>query len=47
MDGKAVDSVPRLLTRLDDHRVGDSVQLSVLRDGRRRDLTVVLQGGGQ
>jgi len=47
MDGKAVDSVPRLLTRLDDHRVGDRVQLRVLRDGRPMDLTVVLQGGGQ
>jgi S1-C subfamily serine protease len=43
VDGQAVDSVPRLTSRLDDHEVGDTVTLTVLRDGARRDVRVRLQ----
>ncbi len=47
MDGAAVDGVARLLSRLDDHDVGDMVRLTVLRDGQRTDVTVTLQAGSQ
>jgi S1-C subfamily serine protease len=47
IDGTAVDSVARLLSRLDDHDVGDMVRLTVLRDGKRTDVTVALQAGSQ
>jgi S1-C subfamily serine protease len=41
--GQAVDSVRRLTNRLDDHEVGDTVTLIVLRDDARRDVRVRLQ----
>jgi len=43
VDGQPVDSVPRLTSRLDDHEVGDTVILTVLRDDARRDVRVRLQ----
>ena len=43
VDGQSVDSVPRLTSRLDDHEVGDTVTLTVLRDDARRDVRVRLQ----
>ena len=33
--------------RLDDHRVGDAVRLSILRDGRTLDVNVTLGAGTQ
>ncbi len=45
VDGTEVDSVARLLGRLDEHRVGDVVRLTVLRDGQRTDVNVTLQAG--
>ncbi len=47
VDGAAVDSVAALLSRLDDHQVGDTVRLTVLRDGRRSEVSVRLQAGGE
>ena len=47
VDGEEVDSVQRLLGRLDEHQVGDAVRLTVLRNGNRRDVTVKLQAGTQ
>ena len=47
LDGTAVDSVPRLLGRLDERRVGDVVRLSVLRDGQQIEVNVKLQAGSQ
>jgi S1-C subfamily serine protease len=35
--------VARLTGRLDDHDVGDTVRLTVLRDGKRVDIPVRLQ----
>jgi membrane-associated protease RseP (regulator of RpoE activity) len=35
VDGRPVESVARLLARLDDHQVGDGVSLTILRDGRK------------
>ena len=47
VDGRAVESVARLLSRLDDYRVGDAVRLTLLRDGRRIEVNVKLQGGSE
>jgi S1-C subfamily serine protease len=47
VDGTAVDTVPRLLNRLDSYRVGDTVRLSVVRNGQERDVEVRLQAGPQ
>lgn len=45
IDGKKVDSVPRLLARLDDYRIGDEVTLGIVRDGQRIEAKVKLQSG--
>ncbi len=45
VEGKPVDSVGRLLARLDDFKVGDTIAVTVQRDGRRRDVRVTLQPG--
>jgi S1-C subfamily serine protease len=47
MDGTPVESVARLLGRLDEHQVGDTVRLEVLRDGETRQVTVSLRSGEQ
>lgn len=47
IDGTAIDSVARLLSRLDERRVGEAIRLTVLRDGRETELSVTLQGEGQ
>jgi S1-C subfamily serine protease len=43
VEGRPIDSVARLTGRLDDHEVGDTVRLTVLRDGKRVDIPVRLQ----
>ncbi|TCS71462.1 DegP2 peptidase [Sulfuritortus calidifontis] len=45
VEGKAVDSVGKLLAALDDHQVGDTVKLTILRGDRKIELTVTLQPG--
>lgn len=45
VDGKPVDTVSRLLARLDDFSVGDTVKITVLRDGRALEFSVALQPG--
>jgi len=45
VDGKPVETVSALLSRLDDHQVGDTVKLSVQQDGQVREVEVVLQPG--
>jgi S1-C subfamily serine protease len=47
VDGTEIDSVPRLLGRLDERRVGDTVRLTILRDGQKMDVNVPLQAGTQ
>jgi S1-C subfamily serine protease len=39
--------VARLLSRLDDYSVGDTVRLKVLRGNQERDVAVRLQAGAQ
>ncbi|MFH0340656.1 MAG: S1C family serine protease [Chromatiales bacterium] len=46
VDDKPVDSVAKLLGRLDDFRVGEAVRVTVLREGGKAELTVTLQAGG-
>ena len=45
VDGKPVEEVGKLLSRLDDFHVGETVQVTVLRDKQRVDLPVTLQPG--
>lgn len=46
LEGKPVDSVGKLVARLDDFRVGDRIRLTVMREGKNRDVLVILQSGG-
>ena len=43
IDGEPVESLDDLMRVLDQHNVGDTVQVAVLRDGRRTTLAVTLQ----
>lgn len=43
--GTPVDSVAKLLARLDDFQVGDTIRITVLRSGRHEELSVTLQPG--
>ena len=45
LNGKPVDSVARLLALLDDCRPGESVQLTVWRDGKEFRVSVTLRSG--
>lgn len=47
VNGQSIDSVARLQSRLDDHDVGQTVRLTVLRDGRRIEVPVRLQASAQ
>jgi S1-C subfamily serine protease len=46
IDDQPVDSVSALLALLDDYQVGDRVEVTLWRDGRRRDVEIVLQATG-
>ncbi len=45
VEGKPVESVGKLFTRLDDYQIGTSIRLTVLREGKSIDLKVTLQPG--
>lgn len=45
VQGKPVESVSRLSSRLDDFKVGDTVKLTVLRQGKQIEVQVRLQAG--
>ena len=45
VEGKPVASVPQLLARLDDFKVGDMVHLNVRRGDQTLEITVGLQPG--
>ena len=47
VNGESVDSVARLLGRLDERNVGDAVRLTILRDGQKTEVNVTLQAGTQ
>jgi len=46
IDGKPVDSVAALTSRLEDYHVGDQVKLHIWRAGTDLDVKVTLQAGG-
>ena len=46
IDGRAVASVDDLLAALDDHRIGDKVDVKVWRDGSTRIVNLALQASG-
>jgi S1-C subfamily serine protease len=46
VEGKSVDTVPGLLSRLDDFRPGDKVRITILRAGKEEERTVMLQAEG-
>ena len=43
--GKPVDSISKLMARLDDFKVGDRIHIMVNRDGKTRVVLVALQPG--
>jgi S1-C subfamily serine protease len=45
VEGKPVDSVGKLLGRLDDFKIGDTVRLSVIRDGATTSISASLEPG--
>jgi len=46
IEGKPVDSVGKLIARMDDFKVGDRIRLTVMRQGKSREVQVILQAGG-
>jgi S1-C subfamily serine protease len=45
IEGKPVESVSKLVALLDDYKVGDKIRLGVLRQGKTREVQVILQSG--
>ena len=45
LNGKEVDSVARLLARLDDCKPGEAVELTIWRNGKRIRVPVTLRSG--
>ncbi len=43
IDGKAIDTAKELNAALEKYQVGGTVKLSIIRDGQRQDVTVVLR----
>jgi len=47
VNGTPVESVARLMGRLDDHQIGETVRLTVRRGAQKTDVNVTLQAGNQ
>jgi len=47
VEGKAVNSVAALLSRLDDFKIGEVVRLTILREGKELELRAKLEPEGQ
>lgn len=45
LNGKPVERVGDLLARLDDYRVGQKVELTVMREGKKRNVQLELEAG--
>ena len=43
IDGRKMESVDQLLDELEQHEIGSSVQLTVLRDGKEHKVAVTLE----
>lgn len=46
VEGKPIESVSKLVARLDDFKVGEKIRLTVLRQGKNVEIHVTLQAGG-
>ncbi|MBI5430819.1 MAG: trypsin-like peptidase domain-containing protein [Nitrosomonadales bacterium] len=46
VEGRPVESVGKLVALLDDYKVGDKARLTVMRQGKTREVHVILQSGG-
>jgi len=44
IDGKAVTSPSNMYSILDEHEIGENVQLTILREGKKQNVDVQLQG---
>jgi S1-C subfamily serine protease len=45
LENKPIDSVDKLLTRIDSYKVGDTIKITVLRRGEKIEVPVTLQPG--
>ena len=45
LENKPIDSVDKLLARVDSYKVGDTIKITVLRRGEKVELPVTLQPG--
>lgn len=45
LDGKPIDSVDKLLNRIDSYKVGDTIKITVLRNNEKIDVPITLQPG--
>ena len=45
VDGKSIGSVEKLLKRIDGHKVGDTIKITVLRRGETIEVPIILQPG--
>lgn len=45
LDGKPIDSVDKLLNRIDSYKVGDTIKITVLRNNEKVEIPVTLQPG--
>jgi S1-C subfamily serine protease len=43
VQGKPVETIPKLLARLDDFKVGETVTINILRDGKKQQYSIQLQ----
>jgi S1-C subfamily serine protease len=46
VDGKSVDTVAKLVARLDEKKGGDTVKLMLLRDGKQAEVGARLKAAG-
>lgn len=46
VDGKPVDTVAKLVARLDEKKGGDTVKLAVLRDGKQAEIGAKMKSAG-
>ena len=45
IDGRPVDSVDKLLARIDSYKVGDTIRVTLLRKGQETEVPITLQPG--
>jgi S1-C subfamily serine protease len=46
VDGRPVDTIAKLVARLDEKKVGDAVKLTLLREGKQTEISATLKAAG-